>query len=332
MINELSTIIKYNQPDSLWENFGLQDHETYCKKVVVRGLFQPNVPKDVREAFIIAEYMMANAYYHAPLYHEAFSKVLRIIEMAIKLKCKQLNISLEYTKKAKKYTEKKVLKELMNDLILAEPEKKLANQFNVARTLRNLTMHPDHNVYSGAMTKNYIKQSVTLLNTLFTPENIFIDFEKHLGEIKQDLIANQKGLSILEYLGKRYLVERVDIKSAILINHEWHFLLVCYPIMLNAFENLKKQYYLKPLILNVSDINFCTGLIKAIETNKGVNVTIISTDQAENQRMYNDYLNDLQKVEDKEKLMYEYNTANEIGKREVDFWYEKLWKISEGFK
>ena len=66
--------------------------------------------------------------------------MLRIIEMAVKRRCQQLNISLEAgtTKNGKTITRKKVLKELMTDIVSIEPGKMLQDQFEAARSLRNL--------------------------------------------------------------------------------------------------------------------------------------------------------------------------------------------------
>ncbi|MGI8582549.1 MAG: hypothetical protein ACR2KX_10140, partial [Chitinophagaceae bacterium] len=56
--------MNYHIPDDRWQNFGFNNFKKYCDKEVVKGRFHPCVPKDITEAFIIAEYIMAHAYYH----------------------------------------------------------------------------------------------------------------------------------------------------------------------------------------------------------------------------------------------------------------------------
>ena len=77
----------------------MPDFDTYCVKSVVKGLFHPSVPKDVIDAYEVAEYMMAHAYYHWPLYDESFTKLLLITEMAIKIRCVHFGIPVEEKRK-----------------------------------------------------------------------------------------------------------------------------------------------------------------------------------------------------------------------------------------
>ena len=123
--------MEYHVPDNRWQIFGMDNFANYVEKAVVKGQFHPSVPADIVEAYKMAEYMMAHAYYHYPLYHEALSKVLRIIEMAVKFRCQQIKINLTQIAKRKGKQEegKRVLKHLMDDIAKAEPVKKLERQF-----------------------------------------------------------------------------------------------------------------------------------------------------------------------------------------------------------
>jgi hypothetical protein len=304
-------------PDGRWVILGFQDFTTYCKATLVEGLFNPIVPKDVNEAFLMAEYMMAHSYYHYPLYHEAFSKVLRIFEMAIKLRCRQLNIDLEHTKKGGPAKIKKTLKMLMDDLIKAEPAKELNKQFEVARSLRNSTMHPDRHLYSGVMTKNYIKQAVILLNSIFVPESQFKLISGQLRIIKAALNRFQDGLFVLMYNGKKYLIEKADVEAGICVNEEWEYLLVGYPVMLN----------IKPLTFAVSNLNVSNQDIKAIEVCSGETILIEIATELANLNLYAEYKKELNRVNERERAMYKHNTSNEVEQSETDFLYKRFWKM-----
>jgi hypothetical protein len=319
--------MEYHKPDDRWDIFGIKSFEDYCENAIVKAKFHPDVPADINEAFAMAEYMMAHSYYHYPLYHEAFSKVLRIIEMAVKLRCTQLAIPLEQMNAKRKRIEKRVLKALMDDLIKAEPTKKLQSQFEVARSLRNSTMHPDRHIYSGAMTKNYIKQSITLLNTLFLPESVFIQFQNELSRAQRQLSLLHKAPFILEKADKRYLIEKASLEAAIQIGDQWFYLLAGHPVILNANENLSNHNYIKPLCLQIKNMSCIDDKLRAVHEEDNWEILLYSTRHRTNIETYEAYQRELGAVDENDREMYRHYMSHEIGEVENDFWYQKLWSV-----
>lgn len=164
----------------------MNDFEDYKKNCVVKGQFHSLVPKDVVEAFEVAEYIMAHAYYHYPLYDEAYSKLLLIVEMAIKLRCKQLGIQIETGKINKKNGQpiNKVLDVLIKEMAAIEPTKSIEKGLHWLRERRNSKMHPDGHFYMGSMVSPAMKIGVTILNKIFTPDNTFQLFESELLKVQ----------------------------------------------------------------------------------------------------------------------------------------------------
>lgn len=318
--------MEYHNPDTRWEIFSFNNFEEYGASAVVKGKFHTCVPQDITEDFLMAEYIMAHAYYHYPLYHEAFFKVLRTIEMAVKWRCKQLNISFEFTNNQNKL-QKNVLARLMDDLVKAEPLKELKQQFKSARSLRNSMMHPERFVFSGAMSKGYIKQSVTLLNTLFLPEKTFSLFGNELQRKQTMIGAYRENLLVLEASGMKYLLSGITVEAAVQIKNEWSYLLIGYPVMLNTFKNLTNHSYLKPLSFSVIDIGIINDTVEVLVEGHRNKVFIYPTNNSDDVSKYEAYFLALKTIDEKEKLMYQHNTNHEVGKIENDFWYEKLWKV-----
>jgi hypothetical protein len=315
--------MEYHIRDERWELFELRSFEAYCDAAVVKGLFHPCVPEDIKEAFTIAEYIMAHSYYHYPLYHEALSKVLRIIEMAVKIRCNQLDIPLEIINSEKR----KNLKRLMDELIAAEPAKKLKQQFEVARSLRNSLMHPDRHTYSGAIAKSYIKQTVSLLNTLFLPEGIFPLFENNLQKVQNSLTQYQKSALTLEGSGSIYMLSAVDIEANVRIENNWIYLLVGLPVMSDALDNLKNHRYVKPIGFFISDLIINKEDILCIETKSKRPIRIKWSDNLEHLEIFKDFHDALEVLDDTDRLMYETNTSHEVGEMENVFLYENLYKV-----
>lgn len=87
----------YFEPDVRWEMSNITNKEQFENQVVVKGHFHDQVPAEVVDAFKTVEFLQAHSYYWWPMYDEAINKALRILEMSVKLKAKELNIPLEFT-------------------------------------------------------------------------------------------------------------------------------------------------------------------------------------------------------------------------------------------
>ncbi|MEQ1747395.1 MAG: hypothetical protein ABMA02_18335, partial [Saprospiraceae bacterium] len=81
--------MSYHTPDFIWEAFGAPDFESYTHVFVVEGRFHKDVPEAVRESYTVAEHIMAHAYYHYPMYEEGLVKLLRTLEMGVRMRCEQ---------------------------------------------------------------------------------------------------------------------------------------------------------------------------------------------------------------------------------------------------
>ena len=321
--------MEYHQPDTRWEIFGLPDFETYQQKLVVKGLFHPSVPKDVVEAYEVAEYIMAHAYYHYPLYEEAFSKLLRITEMAVKLRCTQLGISLATTKLNKKTQrpDKKRFSVLINELCKAEPEKDIKDGLDRLRRLRNSFMHPDSHTYSGSMAKGAIQSTVTLLNEMFIPGQIFKPFIHRQEEIKKEINNYKEGLFVLEYQHNRYLIEGVEINAAILVDGKWIYYLVAQPVTLNIGEQMKNHSYSMPLLYFVTDLSSGESCVSVNEVENNYPIKISTTNHTDNLEIYQRFITERGTVTKNDMEIYEHLMKDTIASKENEFWYRWLWKI-----
>jgi len=73
------------RPDELWKIFpSIKSRKDFMRNWVIWGNFHSGVPKDILNSFETAEYIMAHAWYHWPMYDAALVKVLGILEMAVK--------------------------------------------------------------------------------------------------------------------------------------------------------------------------------------------------------------------------------------------------------
>lgn len=320
--------MEYHEPAAQWEIFGMSDFESYCEKSVVKGVFHPSVPKDVVDAYEVAEYMMAHAYYHYPLYDEAFSKLLRITEMAVKIRCQHLGIDMKKTilRKGVPTIVDKTFNDLINDLGKKEPSKNIKKGLHGLREMRNSLIHRDRHGFSGSMSYGVIKVGVTVLNKIFISEQMLLSFQSHLKITQTKLSSINRGASI--FTNKGYLVERVEVRDALFVKGEWLYLVVIHPVTERIEEQVERNEYKIPEMFVVKELVVGGDSIVMKEVNADNDISIITTKKDANIATHNKFIADRKAAKSKIKRW----RINPIGlptSRHNDFLYEWLWKVGE---
>jgi hypothetical protein len=316
-------LAKYQIPDERWKFFGFESLNQFCSANLVVGRFHPSVPKDIVEAYTVCEYIMTYSYYHYPLYYEAFSKVLRTIEMAVKIRCKQKDIPLKKARSKDQVLIDRRLSDLMKELTNLENQKNLADPLARTRNIRNIIMHPESHSYTGAMTMNNMKYCVGILNKIFIPESIFAMFHAELEVVQQKTSSFQDALLILHHDNLRYLITGVEVKDAILVNNQWLYLLAAVPVMLNPEINLPNHSYIKPLTFHVTDIEVVAGILTCSEADRK-KIKINANDNPENETHYKIFKKVLSSLTEDDKWIYDSNNQSEIAKEQIHFAYMYL--------
>jgi hypothetical protein len=300
--------IQYHTPDTRWEIIGGNDFESYSDKFVVKGLFHKCVPEAIVESYEVAEYIMAHSWYHYPMYDEALSKLLRITELAIKLRCAELNIPITFTNKQNK-EQKKTLSQLIDALSRHEPEKDLKDQLHRIRSVRNIFMHPERHSYGLGIISNVVKEIVNVLNTIFLLDQLFAKVKAQINKLQNHIDQFHGKPLVLTYKGKRYLVETIKVREAICLNDNWQYCLVATPVITNLTEQLYKHSFTLPLMYEGNSITFNTNGFSAKELSTGLPLEIGQTQHPENLITYGNYLDE--KTQAKDSDLWFYNSAQD---------------------
>lgn len=167
--------MEYYVPDSTWEVFGIKSREDYLEKNVIPGNFHSNVPEDIIKSFKTVTQLTAQAYYYYPLYDEALNKALRIFELAIKLKAKELNLK------------KESLNNLINKLCNSQNLEHLKDTLHRARKIRNIHMHPENHNSGWYMVrgKGNIQMFSNFINELFLEDSQMENLRKERENLEQ---------------------------------------------------------------------------------------------------------------------------------------------------
>lgn len=317
--------LEYHEPAAQWAIFGMNDFKTYCVQSVVKGQFHPLVPQDVKDAYQVAEYMMAHAYYNYPLYDEEFSKLLRICEMAVKLRCKEIGIDVVSTmivKSKSKKVEKKY-NTLINELSEKEPQKKIKEGLHWLRETRNSYMHQDRHTYMGSMTRDIIKVGITLLNKIFIPEETLVSYQNHLAPMQDDLKVFNQLPSI--FICRGYLVERVEAKEALLLNGIWHYFVIIHPITTNIAKQIERHEVIPAESFIIDKVSLEGESLIMREMGTGNTIVCSRTSKPENINTYEKFLLERNKVT--ENIFY-YSPLGATPKgQHNEFLYNYLWKV-----
>jgi hypothetical protein len=311
-------ISPYFKPDERWPIFGAKTLEEYIDKYVVKGKFHCNVHADIQDAWKTVEYLLAHAYYHWPMYDEGFKKALLIIEMAVKLKAKELGIALkEKSKKGKEFDRKLV--DVINSVFNGEHYHTLKSDIHRARSIRNKQMHPDSNSYMGGMgvIPSNLKLFVNIINAIFR------DDKWHNKQLK----TNKNIAERLGVLGQ-FLLVLENNKPGILIHEitrfkvlDSHLLLACNPIRTDISKIINGHYSTNAIILSIQ--NFEISDVELVgKSVDGWPIRLYKTDKEENILTLKNYLQQIESCDTNNKLIHfhglQQNTAWDLVQREYE--------------
>lgn len=314
----------YYQPDITWQSFNINTLEEYVKSYVVKGNFHAAVHQDVLKSYKTVEYLMAHAYYHYPMYDEALKKLLSIFEMAIKLRCKELEIDLEFVNRRGK-TQKKILAELIRNLISYGYPVELKSSLDWVRKLRNMSAHPDKHSFGGGIFKGPIIPILNIINSIFkTPIDVAerkIKLEHHQTEM--EALLNK--VYILNHNEQAILVYNPKPVKAIKIENTWVYAWHIHPVLANTKELLEAHKIPAPIVLFLKDEGISNDGLSAfnLQTNSKTELSI--TSKPLNLENYQKHISEFEALDTMDQFAYEGNHQSTISTKIEVFIYEHCW-------
>lgn len=333
MVNKEESIKKmgFHEPDPRWDAFGCPTFESYLNAYLLRSKFHKNVPKQITESYITIEHLIAHAYYFYPMYDEAISKLLRTMEMAVKIKCQQLNISTIVEKKKNKNGCEQIVKydrafkELIDDVCKAEPKKNLSGSMHRIRELRNMNMHPEQNSYAGGIGMPSVYSCILLLNMLFAEEAVFSTIRNTLEAFhKQILPLKDRALSF-HYGTEKILIYDFDVLDSIVIDGKPRFFLCARPVLeiTEEIENEKKVTGIQPICIWVDDLEISKKSAQGVEVNNKIRFKINIIDTEKEKGIINRYKKYIQSIHMANSFMVNSEISRSIAKFRYAY-YDRL--------
>lgn len=314
------------EPVDIWDVFGVNSREEFVARYVVEGKFHKNVPEDISTSFITVSYLLAHSYYHIPMFDEALSKALLIMEMAVKLKAKELGIDLKLPPNKKGVVFDKKLWKLIDEICLNEELSFLKPDFDRARNIRNNKMHPERHSFAGAMSFADVNAQlfVNVINMLFMTKEQLAKMHTKIEELETELLFFQKGLHVLQFQDQKILIDGFHAFKYREFEDNKLLLLYINPLTTKVHEQFVERKYPEPLIITFTDFRIKEDSIEG-EDLGGKPIRIYIDDKEQNLKTYYDYNMALSKVSESDvNLFTNWNSSKALWEMEKII-YENCW-------
>lgn len=311
--------MQWYEPDTRWDLYA-KSREEFVDRFVVEGKFHKNVPEDIVTDFQTVSYLMAHSYYHWPMFDEAMSKLLLIMEMAIKLKAKALGIPTKNGKRDKR------LVNIIDDVFENDFLKFLKPDFDRARNFRNIKMHPDNLMFMGAMgfTDANARLFANTINLLFLESNELNKLHSTIHELESILKPFKTGIYVLQFQDKKILIDGFYTFKYREFENNKLLLLYINPLTTNVHEKFVEKKYPEPLIIAFKDFSIKEDSIEG-EDLDGNPIRIYINDKEQNLKAYFNYHKALSKIPEKDmQMFFQLNSSNALWQMEKIF-YENCW-------
>ncbi|MDP1622734.1 MAG: hypothetical protein Q8M08_10400 [Bacteroidales bacterium] len=252
------------------------------------------------------------------MYDEAFSKLLRTVELAVKLRLKELSIDVP---------EKTTLKVLVDQFQKREPGKNLEITLKNLTDLRNNYMHPKNFSYGGVIFQRPIRQIVIVLNQLFLQESVLIAQQEHLRE-KQSVCSDfATGNIFLFYAEHLEVAVGFHIQDALFINNEWIYCCVIKPQEVIVTTSEGETVSMNPIFLELVNIevskNELTGKVYNTGDRIKVSKLTMTSSQVESSTIHVKSNSDHEHI----KSIHSYLNDHEVNEYHTSFLYQYLPKV-----
>jgi hypothetical protein len=312
--------MKWYEPEHIWDIYGINSRDEFVANYVVEGRFHKNVPEDISKSFVTVSYLLAHSYYHLPMFDEALSKVLLVMEMTVKLKAKILGIPIKNGKRDRR------LADIINDVFKINQLSFLKADFDRAREIRNTKVHPNKHSFAGAMSfaASNARLFVNLINMLFLESNELNKLQKKIKQLEMELFSFQKGLHILEFQDKKILIEGFFKFEYREFGNNKLLILYIKPLTTKVYEQYVEHKFPEPLVVTFTQFKINDDRIEGVDL-EGKSMKIYIDDKEQNLKTYYDYNEALSKVSDSDiNIFINWNSSRALWQMEKII-YENCW-------
>jgi hypothetical protein len=316
------------QPDDIWKAVGILDRDAFVQRCVFAGRFHTQVPEDVIRAYGTASHLMAQAWYHYPLYDEAIAKLLFTVEIAVKQRCQQVGV-VQTTSNAAGRTRSIRLQVLIDQLLAIEPHKGqfLGQWLHYVRELRNSFAHPDRYSYGGISLRHHILPLLNLLNFLFLDEAAMGEAASYVAALRQQIpsAANLLGVTWQE---ANIVLLRAEPQCATQVDGQWRVIWAFYPLVSKLGEVLTRHQIQAPIVLTLTNLDVIADEMTGTDVATGQTVKLMSAPAGVAHLLLPAYQTDWQRATDSERQLFTFSQQVALTQAVDEQCYQHFWRTN----
>lgn len=314
----------YYAPDPIWLDFRIENQEDYVKKYVIKGNFHLGVHEDIIKSFKTVEYLMAHAYYHWQLYDQVLVKLLSIFEMAVKLRSKELNNSLQFQDRNGRTQDKKLVR-LINELKDFGYPDFLIRDLHWLRTLRNIESHPDSHSFAGGIKRAAVMPGINMINRLFLdPGKLTLEVENN-EQMFNSKNTFSNGVFIHSYKGKNVLVHGLEFLTNIELKDNTCEYWKVNPVFTDTYESINGGSFGSPFIFFLIHAHFENGNLVATDFHTNQSIIFYKATDERSIQAYQKHLEELERLEPIRKSGFEKSYRHHLNSHLEEFIYTTCW-------
>lgn len=158
------------------EIFGKQPFNEYCSSIP-EFYFKPEVPDDVRLNFDVVKKLLVFSYYEYKFIDVAFTKCLHTMEMAMRIRTKELDI----------YNSKDTFAPLLKKLTERNLFESDYDKLKFIKDVRNWDAHPERHTFGGIGYWKRFEFFTFLINELYDDVELRLDRKRKFNELEEQL-------------------------------------------------------------------------------------------------------------------------------------------------
>ena len=314
----MNNLIKeFHEQDERWAIWGINSHEEFIKQFMVIGKFHKSVPFEIIDEFKAVERLLCYSYYYFPLLDEAFSKITRIFESAVKIRMEELGIP---SKKGFESLNEKIRKiePFISPTLLAE--------WIAAKEKRNSFAHPTAGSLKGIIYYRGLFQMVNIINTVFLDKDKIDQSEQALANLKFESQHLKDGLFKFEAGDKNYLVWSLVPYSCFETSKISKSFWVIHPVLTYFPQKVEKLNFSLPIPLRLTNIKITNDSFEALNIASGQIVRVTRTINPINLELLNKHKELVASSELIVRKHYWQLMESEMGFELAKFLYEECWE------
>jgi hypothetical protein len=307
---------RYHLPDPTWEIWNINNHDEFIEKFMVKGKFHQKVPAEIIKEYAVVERLICYSYYYYPIIDEAFAKLTRLFESAVKLRLNELGLIdngrhgnlIDKLRKLKPYTTDQAYQKL-----------------NKVREIRNVFAHPEANQFFGIAIHKAFISIINLLNILFLDKSILELNDSSYDQLKKEAKHLKDDLCVFNFNSKKYLVlsvvPGVFYKSDSISKTLW----ILKPVLNDFPQNPVQANFVEPFFLRLKDLVIDNEGIKGIDLVSGQSIEVTKTNNKADIEKYKNYKRKFSSANQEVKNSYDMMSNIQLSMQIMYFYYEECW-------